>query len=95
MNRANSPLPGDAIGAMVDKTRSTLSISRPRDKEPHLAPGIACLLFGAAMLKSAQEGRDSTSNTVPRKSSHSRASNSRFHASIRAETHAAVVEEAR
>jgi hypothetical protein len=68
---------------------------KPRYKAPHLAPAFAGLLFGAATLKSAQQGRDSVRSTVPKKVSHSRASDSRFHASTHAEIHAAAVEEAR
>ena len=80
---------------MTGKTRSTFLAARPRDKEPHLAPGIARLLFGAATLKSAQQGRDSDRSTVPKKAFHSRASDSRFHPLVRIEIHAAAGEEAR
>ena len=74
------PLPGDAIPR---QTRSTLLAVRPRDKEPHLAPGIACLPLGVVTLKSAQQGRDSVCFTVPKKALHRRSSDSH---SIRAIT---------
>jgi hypothetical protein len=64
---------------MTGKTRSTFLAARPLNKEPHRASGIARLLFGAATLKSAQQGRDSVSYTVPKKACHSRASDSHFH----------------
>jgi hypothetical protein len=54
---------------------------RPLNKEPHLASGIARLLFGAATLKSTQQGRDSDCFTVPKKAFHSRASDSRLYPS--------------
>jgi hypothetical protein len=68
---------------------------RPRDKDPHLAPGIACLPLGVVTLKGAQKGRDSVCFTVPKKAFHSRASELRFHPAIRAAIYAAKVEEAR
>jgi hypothetical protein len=52
---------------------------RPRDKEPHLAPGIARLPFGVVTLKSAQQGRDFVCFTVPKKALHSRSFDLRFH----------------
>jgi hypothetical protein len=91
LNHANSTLPGDAIGAMTGKTRSTFLVARPLDKDLHLASRIARLLFGAATLKNAQQRRDSVSLTVPRKVLHSRASDSLIHPL----DHAAAVEEAR
>jgi hypothetical protein len=39
---------------MTGKTRLAFLAAKPWDKEPHLAPGIARLLFGAVTLKSAQ-----------------------------------------
>jgi hypothetical protein len=53
LNDANSTLPGDAISPKTGKSRSTFLAAKPWNKEPHLASGIARLLFGAAMLKSA------------------------------------------
>ncbi len=49
------------------------------------------LKFGAVTLKSAQQGRDSVTFTVPNKVLHRCASDSRFHLL----DHAAAVEEAR
>jgi hypothetical protein len=91
LNHANSTLPGDAIGPMTGKTRSAFLAARPSDKEPHLASGIARLLFGAATLISAQQGRDSACRAMPKKVVHRCASDSRFHPL----DHAAAVEEAR
>jgi hypothetical protein len=54
-------------------------------------PHSLVLKFGVATLKSAQQGRDSISFTVPKKACHSRTSDSRFHSL----DHAAAVEEAR
>ena len=72
---------------------------RPRDKEPHLAPGIACLPFTVVTLKSAQQGRDFVCFTVPKKALHRRSSDSHsIRASIdwpRARIQAAAQEEAR
>jgi hypothetical protein len=63
----------------IHPSRRLTSGPRPQDKAPHLASGIARLLFGAATLKSAQQGRDSACFTVPKKAFHSRASDSRLH----------------
>ena len=57
---------------------------RPRDKEPHLAPGIACLPLGVVTLKSAQQGRDSVCFTVPKKALHRRSSDSHSIRAVRA-----------
>ena len=80
---------------MTGKTRFAFLAAKPWDKEPHLASGIARLLFGAATFKSAQQGRDSVRSTVPKKAFHSRASDSRFRPLDQAEIHTAAVEEAR
>jgi len=64
---------------MTGKTRFAFLAAKPWDKEPHLASGIARLLFGAATFKSAQQGRDSVRSTVPKKAFRSRASDSCFH----------------
>ena len=92
MNEANPWLPADLFDR---QTRSSLLAVRPLDKEPHLASGIARLLFGAATLKSTQQGRDSDCFTVPKKAFHSRASNSRFYPYDPRRIYAAAVEEAR
>jgi hypothetical protein len=63
----------------IHPSRRLTSGPRPQDKEPNLASGIARLLFGAATLKSAQQGQDSDCFTVSKKAFHSRASDSRFH----------------
>jgi hypothetical protein len=57
---------------------------RPRDKEPHLAPGIACLPLGVVTLKSAQQGRDSVCFIVPKKALHRRSSDSHSIRAVRA-----------
>jgi len=76
LNEANPWLPADLFDR---QTRSSLLAVSPLDKEPHLASGIARLLFGAATLKSAQQGRNSDCSTVPKKAFHGYASDSRFH----------------
>ena len=79
LNPAISLLPGDAIGAMAGKPdpHSLPPDLRTKSCMPHL-PSLV-LKLGAATLKSAQQGRDSISFIAPKKASHSRASNSRFH----------------
>jgi hypothetical protein len=57
---------------------------RPRDKELHLTPGIACLPLGVVTLKSAQNGRDFIYFTVPKKAFHSRTSDCVSSRAIRA-----------
>ena len=84
---AISLLPGHAFDR---QTRSSFP-ARPRDKERHFAPGIARPPFGAAILKTTQKRRDFACHTMPRKTIHSRASNSGF----RSSTHAAATEDAR
>jgi hypothetical protein len=59
--------------------QSPTSRVRPRDKEPHFAPGIVCLPLGVVTLKSAQQGRDFVCFTVPKKALHSRSFDLRFH----------------
>jgi hypothetical protein len=80
---------------MTGKTRPTFLAPDLWRKSRISHPHSLALKFGAATLKSAQQGRDSGSFTVPRKVIHSCASNSRFHVSTRAKIHAAAVEEAR
>jgi hypothetical protein len=53
-----------------------LLAARPRDKEPHLVPGIARLPLGVVTLKSAQQERDSVCLTVPKKALHRSSSDS-------------------
>jgi hypothetical protein len=88
-------LPGDAIDPLTGNTRSIFLATGPLDKEPHLASGIACLPLVMVTLKSAQRGLDSVCFTVPKKASHSRASDSHSIRAIRAPVHAAAVPEAR
>ena len=75
---------------ITGKTRST-RLAKLRDKEPHLAPINAVFKFGANPLKSALQVREFVYFTVPKKVSHSRASELRFHLL----DHAATAEEAR
>jgi hypothetical protein len=75
--------------------RINLLAVRPRDKEPHLAPGIACFPLGVVTLKCAQQGRDFVCFTVPKKALHCRSSDSHSIHAIPARIHAAAVEEAR
>jgi hypothetical protein len=95
LNDANYPLPGDAIRAMTGKPDPHSSLPDLRRKSRISRPDSLVLKFGVATLKSAQQGRGSVRSIVPKKASHSRASDSRFHASTHAEIHAAAVEEAR
>jgi hypothetical protein len=67
------PLPSDAI---PPANQINFLAVRPLVKEPHLAPGIACLPLGVVTFKSAQRGRDSVCFTVPKKALHSRSSDS-------------------
>jgi hypothetical protein len=76
---------------MTGKTRSTFLAPDLWRKSRISHPHSLVLKFGAATLKSAQQGRDFVSFTVPRKVLHSRASDSRFHPL----DYAAAVEEAR
>jgi hypothetical protein len=91
LNDANYLLPGDAIGAMTGKPDPHSSLSDLRRKSRISHPHSLVLKFGAATLKSAEQGRGSVLSTVPKKACHSRASDSRFHSL----DHATAVEEAR
>jgi len=70
------PLPSDAI---PPANQINLLAVRPLVKEPHLAPGIACLPLGVVMFKGAQRGLDSVCFTVPKEALHRRSSDLRFH----------------
>jgi hypothetical protein len=76
---------------MTGKTRSTFPSPDLGAKSRISHPLSLVLKFGAATLKSARQGRDSVSLTVPKKAFHSRAYDLHLHPL----DHAAAVGEAR